>query len=283
MPKVVLATRKSPLALAQSGLVSQHLAARMPGHEFEFLRIVTTGDQRLNWSLEKEGGKGLFTAEIEQALVRRDARIAVHSAKDLPGESEDGELVVAGYLPREDTRDVLVLRAGVATPSSIATGSPRRRLQASLLFPGVSFTEIRGNVDTRLNKIAAGAADASVIAQAGLNRLGIREWPGVTFRPFSFDEMVPAVAQGAVAVQCRREDAAVFGPLFDAATARAVAVERAFQSRLGLGCHVAFGAHLASDGAFHLYHERIGHARAPYAGDPPADFAEKVLQQLGLA
>ncbi|HEY5552901.1 MAG TPA: hydroxymethylbilane synthase, partial [Opitutaceae bacterium] len=153
---------------------------------------------------------------------------------------------------------------------------------ASLLFPGVSFTEIRGNVDTRLNKIAAGAADASVIAQAGLNRLDIREWPGVTFRPFSFDEMVPAVAQGAVAVQCRREDVAVFGPLLDAATARAVAVERAFQTRLGLGCHVAFGAHLATDGTFHLYHERTGHARVAYGGERPAEFAERFLKQLGL-
>lgn len=283
MTKVLLATRKSPLALAQSGLVSSHLASRMPGHEFEFLKIVTTGDQRLNWSLEKEGGKGLFTAEIEQALLRREARIAVHSAKDLPGESADGELAIAGYLPREDTRDVLVLRAGVAAPASIATGSPRRRLQASLLFPGVSFTEIRGNVDTRLNKIAGGAADASVIAQAGLNRLGIREWPGVTFRPFSFDEMVPAVAQGAVAVQCRREDAAVFGPLLDAATARAVAVERAFQTRLGLGCHVAFGAHLATDGTFHLFHERIGHTHIAYSGEAVAEFADKTLRLLGLA
>jgi hydroxymethylbilane synthase len=282
MTKVLLATRKSPLALAQSGLVSAHLASRMPGHEFEFLKIVTTGDQRLSWSLEKEGGKGLFTAEIEQALVRREARIAVHSAKDLPGESADGELVVAGYLPREDTRDVLVLREGVAKPASIATGSPRRRLQASLLFPDVSFTEIRGNVDTRLNKIAAGAADASVIAQAGLNRLGIREWPGVSFRPFSFDEMVPAVAQGAVAVQCRREDAAVFGPLLDAATARAVAVERAFQARLGLGCHVAFGAHLAADNTFHLYHERIGHVHVAYSGESPDAFADAVLAKLGL-
>jgi hydroxymethylbilane synthase len=255
----------------------------MPGHEFELLRIVTTGDKQSNWSLEKEGGKGLFTAEIEQALIRRDARIAVHSAKDLPGESTDGELDVAGYLAREDTRDVLVLRAGVTTPATIATGSPRRRLQASLLFPGVAFTEIRGNVDTRLNKIASGAADASVIAQAGLNRLGIREWPGVTFRPLSFDEMVPAVAQGAVAVQCRREDVAVFGPLLDEPTARAVAVERAFQTRLGLGCHVAFGAHLATGGVFHLFHEKTGHTRTAYDGTAPGEFADMFLKQLGLA
>ena len=282
MPKVVLATRKSPLALAQSGLVSDHLAARMPGHEFEFLKIVTTGDQRLNWSLEKEGGKGLFTAEIEHALLRREARIAVHSAKDLPGESADGELTVAGYLPREDTRDVLVLRAGVDSPASIATGSPRRRLQAALLFPGVTFTEIRGNVDTRLNKIAGGVADATVIAKAGLNRLGIKEWPGVTFRPFSFEEMVPAVAQGAVAVQCRREDADIFRPLLDESTARAVMVEREFQTRLGVGCHVAFGAHLDTAGTFHLYHEKCGHAHLPYTGETPAAFADTVLKVLGL-
>lgn len=283
MSTVILATRKSPLALAQSGSVAAHLTSRMPGHVFEFLKIVTTGDQRLNWSLEKEGGKGLFTAEIEQALCRGDARIAVHSAKDLPGEAAGGELAVAGYLPREDVRDVLVLRAGVGRPATIATGSPRRRLQAALLFPGATFNEIRGNVDTRLDKIAAGAADGTVIAQAGLNRLGIREWPGVVFRPLSFDEMVPAVAQGAVAVQCRAEDVSVFGPLLDGATARAVAVERAFQTRLGLGCHVAFGAHLASSGDFHLYHERTGHVRASHHGEAPAGFADTVLKKLALA
>ena len=148
MSKLVLATRKSPLALAQSGMVAAHLRAALHV-EVELLKIVTTGDRQVEWSLEQKGGKGLFTRELEQALLRGEADIAVHSTKDLPGEMPAG-LAIAGYLPREDTRDVLVIRTGLAVPAKIATGSPRRRLQIAKLFPGVEFTEIRGNVDTRL-------------------------------------------------------------------------------------------------------------------------------------
>ena len=149
--KLVLATRKSPLALAQAHLVADHLRERC-GAECELLKVVTTGDQQAEWSLEAKGGKGLFTRELEQALLRGDADAAVHSAKDLPGETVAG-LVTAGYLPREDPRDTLVLREGVTAPATLATGSPRRRHQAAMLFPNLEFTEIRGNVDTRLRKI----------------------------------------------------------------------------------------------------------------------------------
>lgn len=280
--KILIATRKSPLALAQTQLVIAHLAARMPEAEFEPLKIVTTGDQKLNWSLEKQGGKGLFTAEIEDALRRGEATLAMHSTKDLPGEAADGDLVVAGYLPREDPRDVLVLRAGVERPATLATSSPRRRLQVSKLFPDLRFTEIRGNVDTRLNKIARGDADATILAHAGLNRLGIREWPGVTFRPFTIDEMVPAVGQGAVAVQCRREDAARFAPLLDAPTREAVDLERAFQALTGAGCQIAFAAHAPGDGTVRIFHERTGATRAALDGAAPREFARRVLAELGL-
>src|SRR5471032_1119527 len=122
--KLVLATRKSPLALAQAGLVADFLRERL-GAECELLKVVTTGDQQAEWSLEEKGGKGLFTKELEAALLRGEADIAVHSAKDLPGDSAAG-LTVAGYLPREDPRDTLILRSGVGTPKTIATGSPRR-------------------------------------------------------------------------------------------------------------------------------------------------------------
>ena len=154
--RIVLATRKSPLALAQAELTAARLRAHFADTECELLKVVTTGDRKLEWSLEKQGGKGLFTAELEQALLRGDAQVAVHSSKDLPNILADG-LVIAGYLPREDPRDLLVLRAGVTAPRTIATSSPRRRLQISLEFPEATFTEIRGNVDTRLKKIAAGA------------------------------------------------------------------------------------------------------------------------------
>src|ERR1051326_2064447 len=137
------------------------------GVETELLKIVTTGDRQAEWSLENKGGKGLFTGELEAALIRGDADVAVHSTKDLPGEMAAG-LVIAGYLPRADTRDVLVVRADVSSPKTIATGSPRRRLQLAKLFPGLVFSEIRGNVDTRLKKIAEQhVADGTVLAAAG--------------------------------------------------------------------------------------------------------------------
>src|SRR5271165_3114668 len=145
--RLVLATRRSPLALAQAQRAAAHLRERM-GAECQLLEMVTTGDRQAEWSLEEKGGKGLFTRELEAALVRREADVAVHSAKDLPGESAPG-LSIAGYLPREDPGDVLVLRAGVVAPTTIATGSPRRRHQAAMLYRSVEFVEIRGNVDTR--------------------------------------------------------------------------------------------------------------------------------------
>ena len=281
--KIILATRKSPLAVAQAKLVAARLRAAMPEATCELLKVVTTGDHQASWSLEKQGGKGLFTAELEQALLRGEAHAAVHSTKDLPGEATPG-LTVAGYLPREDPRDVLVLRAGVRTPLTIATSSPRRRLQIGRTYPGAAFVEIRGNVDTRLKKIATGAADASVLAAAGLKRLGIESWPGVEFHPLEFKQMVPAVGQGAIAVQCRLEDAPGLAPALDAATARQVGLERALQTRLGGGCQAAFGAH-ATDGGLFFFHEKTGLRQLPLAPadfDQPAAAAERIVTALGL-
>jgi hydroxymethylbilane synthase len=283
MSKLILATRKSPLALRQSEMVAAHLRAALQV-EAELLKIVTTGDRQAEWSLEQKGGKGLFTGELEQALLRGDADLAVHSTKDLPGEMPAG-LAIAGYMPREDARDVLVLRVGVTTPSKIATGSPRRRLQIAPLFPGVEFLEIRGNVDTRLRKIAEQhVADGTILAAAGLKRLGIAGWPGLEFRPLSFDQMVPAVGQGAIAVQCRAAEAARLAPALDAGTARGVALERAFQAALGGGCHTAFGAHAAAD-ALYFFHEQTGLRKLPLTPSDlarPGETADRVLRQLKL-
>jgi hydroxymethylbilane synthase len=281
--KLVLATRKSPLALAQAGRVAAYLQGKM-GAECEFLKLVTTGDRQAEWSLEEKGGKGLFTHELESALLRGEGDIAVHSAKDLPGDVVPG-LATVGYLPREDPRDMLVLRSGVDSPGKVATGSPRRRRQAVLLFPNVEFVDIRGNVDTRLMKIAdQNVADATVLAAAGLRRLGIESWPGVVFRPLGFESMVPAVGQGAIAIQCRAADAGLFDGIFDAATALGVGLERAIQLALGAGCQTALGAH-ASGTTLHLYHESIGIWVVPITkGDlaAPAAAAARILAQLGL-
>ncbi len=281
--KLILATRKSPLALAQSNLVAA-LLSRALGAEVELLKIVTAGDRQTEWSLEQKGGKGLFTSELEHKLIEGGADIAVHSSKDLPGEMPAG-LAIAGYLPREDTRDVLVIREELTAPRKIATGSPRRRLQIAALFPGVEFCEIRGNVDTRLRKIAEQhLADGTILAAAGMKRLGIASWPGLRFTPLAHTEMVPAVGQGAIAIQCRVADAARFAPFFDAATARAVLVERAFQNQLGGGCHTAFGAH-ATPGTLYFFHEKTGRRALPlteadYAA--PEATARRMLKELQL-
>ncbi|HWA08895.1 MAG TPA: hydroxymethylbilane synthase [Opitutaceae bacterium] len=281
--KLILATRKSPLALIQAGLVASHLRAAL-AVETDLLRVVTTGDQQADWSLENKGGKGLFTSELEAALLRQEADVAVHSTKDLPGDMPAG-LAIAGYLVREDPRDVLVLRAGVARPKTLATGSPRRRLQARLLFPEVEFCEIRGNVDTRLKKIGEQrVADGTILAAAGLKRLEIASWPNVEFHALGFQSMVPAVGQGAIAVQCRAAEAARYAAVFDAATARHVALERAFQAALGGGCHTAFGAHAIAD-ALHFFHERTGLRTFPLGPDDflrPDDTAARLLKTLGL-
>lgn len=281
--KLILATRKSPLALAQAELVASRLRSAL-GIDTELLKIVTTGDRRTDWSLESKGGKGLFTGELEESLRRGEAQAAVHSTKDLPGEMA-ADLTIAGYLPRADPRDVLIRRAGASSLKSIATDSPRRRLQLALLFPGAEFTGIRGNVDTRLRKIAEGAADATVLAAAGLARLGIEAWPGLEFRPFEFTQMVPAVGQGAIAVQCHFSEIERFAGVFDEPTARMVALERELQRILGGGCHTAFGAH-ATPAALHLFHERTGldsFALAPEDFDSPSRAAARILKKLGLA
>lgn len=283
MKKLILATRKSPLALAQTQMVAAHLRAAL-GVETDLLKIVTTGDQQAAWSLETKGGKGLFTGELEAALQRGEADLAVHSTKDLPGDMPPA-LAIAGYLPREDPRDVLVLRAGVAQPKTIATGSPRRRLQIDRLYPGVEFSEIRGNVDTRLRKIGEQhVADGTVLAAAGLKRLGIANWPNVEFHALGFQSMVPAVGQGAVAVQCRATDAVRYATAFDAPTARQVALERAFQAALGGGCHTAFGAHATTD-TLHFFHEKTGVRSLPLVPgdfDRPAETAARFLSTLGF-
>jgi hydroxymethylbilane synthase len=281
--KLVLATRKSPLALVQTEMVAARFREAIPGAECELLKIVTTGDRKTEWSLSEKGGKGLFTAELEEALLRGEADVAVHSCKDLPGENPPG-LAIAGYLPRQDTRDVLVVRDGVTTPHSIASASPRRRLQLQRIFPTAKFSEIRGNVDTRLRKIAEGQADATVLAAAGLNRLGIKEWPGVSFRPLALDESVPAVGQGAVAVQCRAGDVAKFASVLDPQVAQTVGLERHFQALLGGGCQIAFGAHV-TENQLYFFHENTGiHTLQLTEKDfaDPLRSASHILQELGF-
>lgn len=277
-PALVLATRKSPLAVRQAELAASALREKLNA-EVETLPLSTTGDQRLEWSLEQEGGKGLFTKELEVALLEKRADLAVHSAKDLPTEMPDG-LALVGYLPREDPRDVLVIREDLVEPKVVATGSPRRRSQLTVRFPDAEWKEIRGNVGTRLAKIAEDhLADATVLAAAGLHRLGIHGFPGLRFEPFSVEEMIPAPGQAAIALQVRAEEIDRFLPACDPATAEAVDLERAVLEALGGGCQVAIGVHRQGDRLF-LFHADKGRCVVDLAGLSASSAVDRALAAL---
>lgn len=255
---LVLATRRSPLALKQAELVAARIIGKLK-REVVLLPMVTTGDRQTDWSLEKTGGKGLFTKELELALLDGRADLAVHSAKDMPTDIPKGLDLVA-FLPRENPADILVIKEGVSLPGKIASGSPRRRAQASLMFPRANWVEFRGNVETRLQKIVqSGEAEATLLAAAGLNRLNIHEYEGLTFTHLNFEQMVPAPGQGAIAIQARTEEKPFFIPLNDSDTEQAVLMERSVLNAFGGGCQVALGAHFSKDqGILHFFHEACG-------------------------
>lgn len=278
---LILATRKSPLAMRQTELARDFIEGACEGVTCELLPMSTQGDTQVAWSLENKGGKGLFTKELEVALLDGRADLAIHSAKDLPTEEVEG-LILAGYLPREDPGDVFVVREDCRKVREIATSSPRRRAQAKRVHPQVCWSEIRGNVQTRLKKIAHGSADATILAAAGLKRLGIEDFPGLRFEPLPPDEMIPAAGQGAIAVQCRADELETYRPLFCPETRHAVAIERGMLARLGGGCHTAVGVHFSA-GHLHLFHEDKGAHTFPLEAKGEAeieDALEAIFQKV---
>ncbi|MDY0871114.1 hydroxymethylbilane synthase [Dongia rigui] len=248
---VRIGTRGSPLALAQAemvkaGLGAAHEALAAPG-AVEIVIIKTTGDQIQDRALSEIGGKGLFTKEIEEALIDGRIDVAVHSMKDVPTQLPDG-LVIACLLEREDPRDVLISRQGnsIATlPQGAVIGSASLRRQAQLLAlrPDLKVVTLRGNVGTRLTKLANGDADATLLALAGLKRLGKAD---VATAILDMTEMLPAVAQGAIGLEIRATDRRIqdlLAPLHHAATAAAVAAERACLAELEGSCRTPIAAH----------------------------------------
>jgi porphobilinogen deaminase len=247
----IVGTRGSRLALRQTEITLEALRGAHPGRTFETRTIQTSGD-RSTASLTEIGGRGVFVIEIERALLAGQIDIAVHSLKDLPSEETRG-LTIAAVCPREDPRDALVSRSGarlaeLPAGAKVATGSPRRAVQVQAARPDVIVTDIRGNVDTRLRKVEEGEYDAVVLAAAGLKRLGWLERAAQLFEP---EEMLPAVGQGALAVQTRSDDTetlAAVGALDDPGTRAAVTAERAFERRLGGGCAAAIGGYATLSG-----------------------------------
>jgi len=244
---LTIASRGSQLALWQARWVSERLAAR--GHECHIEIIKTTGDKITDVPLAQAGGKGLFTKEIEEALLDGRADLAVHSLKDLPTELPAG-LALAAVPEREDPHDAVVGRKLAELPAgaTVGTSSPRRAAQLRRLRPDLTIESIRGNLDTRLRKLDEGRYQAIVLAVAGLKRLG---WAARIAEILPAEVMCPAVGQGALAIETRAAGAGwdACAALNHAATHSAVLAERAFLRALGGGCQLPIGAYATVDGA----------------------------------
>jgi hydroxymethylbilane synthase len=249
--KLRLGTRGSRLALVQCEEVAD--ALRATGADVEIVVIKTSGDRLAEIALADFGGKALFVKEIEEALLGGQVDVGVHSLKDMPAALPAG-LTLGAYPPREDPGDVLLTRApggwdALPAGAAVGTSSLRRRALVLARRPDLRTKPIRGNVETRVDKLAAGAYDAIVLASAGLRRLGV-DPPHVT--PLDVGEFVPAVGQGILAVEAREADREVLELLrrLDDTRSRSEALaERAFLSRLGADCHTPVAGHAQSDGS----------------------------------
>jgi hydroxymethylbilane synthase len=254
-----LGTRGSPLALVQATTVRQRLVA-MHGwlqDEVEVVVIRTSGDAIQDRALAEAGGKGLFSKELDAALLDRWVDIAVHSAKDLPTLMPPG-IDIAGYLPREDVRDAFVAHSvkslrDLPTGAVVGSASLRREAQLRRLRPDLTIKLLRGNVETRLRKIELGEFDATLLALAGLKRLGLSHYATAIL---DIEEFLPAVGQGAIAITVRIEDGStrrILEPLLDRETTAAVSAERSFLAVLDGSCRTPIAGHaISQDGRLQL-------------------------------
>jgi hydroxymethylbilane synthase len=250
---ILIGTRGSPLALWQARHVwARLLQANGLGEGDVGLSVITTSGDRIKEPLREFGGKGLFTKEIDEALLRGDVDLAVHSMKDLPTELPGG-LCIAAVLPRGDVRDAFISAkapslAELAPGAVVGTSSLRRAAQVRRFRPDLRVVDFRGNVETRLKKLAEGQADVILLALAGLERLGLAAHATSIL---STEQMLPAVAQGAIGVTCRQDDArtrALLDKLNDAASATAVACEMSFLARLDGSCRTPIAGLAEIDG-----------------------------------
>jgi len=299
--KLIIGTRGSKLALWQAGFVAERLRRAYPDLTLEIKRIATTGDKILDAPLARIGGKGLFTKELEAALLAKEADLAVHSLKDFPTVFPPG-LVLAAVTERDDPGDALVSpRYGrienLPPGARIGTSSLRRRAQLLFCRPDLTVVELRGNVDTRLAKLSAAGLDGVVLAVAGLRRLGRADAITQILPP---EICLPAAGQGALAVEARAGDEATLALLAcldHAPTRRAAAAERAFLAVLGGGCQVPVGVHgkvagtrleleaaiLSPDGRRRVHDRVIGDAGAAADLRTAEELGRSLAERLLLA
>jgi hydroxymethylbilane synthase len=249
-----IGSRGSPLALAQAQEVQRRIASlgALSPDQIEIKLIRTTGDRIVDRPLVEAGGKGLFTKEIEEALLAGDIDLAVHSSKDMPTILPQG-LVLAAFLPREDARDAFIGHAAktlrdLPPAAVVGTASLRRQALVRRARPDIRIVTLRGNVETRLRKVEAGEVDATLLAVAGLNRLGLAS---AATDLLDVDAFVPAVGQGAIGIETRADDAetrALIAEVNDPGTATALAAERAFLAVLDGSCRTPIGGHARVSG-----------------------------------
>ena len=238
--------------MAQSGWVAERIRERLPELQIELAVIRTKGDVLQNVSLAVIGGKGVFIKEIEEELLRGNVDLAVHSLKDVPALLPD-ELEIAATPPREDPRDVLISRGNrmlkeMPPGARIGTGSIRRELQLKNRFPHLEIVPIRGNLDTRIKKLEKGSLDGVIVAAAGLARMG---WLSRVSEFLPVDVVIPAVGQGALGIEIRRDDGRcreIVAFINDPVTFIEVGAERAFLKRLGGGCQLPIAAFATKSG-----------------------------------
>jgi hydroxymethylbilane synthase len=240
MPRLRIATRRSPLALWQANFVADTLRRLHPDLQVEVLPMVTKGDQWLDSPLSRIGGKGLFVKELEHALLANEADIAVHSMKDVPAEFPPG-LGLGAILEREDPRDALIgvdSLAALPQNACVGTASQRRQLQVLAQRPDARIRLLRGNINTRLKKLADGQYDAILLAAAGLKRMGFQDRISHILEP---EDMLPSIGQGALGIECRLDDEASLArvrPLIHLSTQLRVSAERAMGKCMGGSCQL---------------------------------------------
>ncbi|KGI84869.1 porphobilinogen deaminase [Exiguobacterium mexicanum] len=253
MRKIIVGSRRSQLAMTQTKWVIEQLKKAGAQNEFEIKEIVTKGDQIVDVQLSKVGGKGLFVKEIQQQMIAGDIDFAVHSMKDVPAELPE-ELFISCMPKRVDARDVLICENGYTLETLpegavIGTSSLRRGAQMLAARPDFEIQWIRGNIDTRLKKLETENFNAILLAKAGLERMG---WTDrVDFEALDADMMVPAVGQGVLAIESRKDDAEVTNVLqllHDDVTAKAATAERTFLKAIEGSCHVPVGGYATVDG-----------------------------------
>ncbi|PFG05510.1 hydroxymethylbilane synthase [Bacillus sp. es.034] len=292
MRKIIVGSRRSKLALTQTNWVIDQLKALDPSYDFEVKEIVTKGDQILDVTLSKVGGKGLFVKEIEQAMLDKEIDMAVHSMKDMPAVLPDG-LTIGSIPVREDHRDAFISKNHVALKdlpggAIVGTSSLRRGAQILSVRPDLEIKWIRGNIDTRLSKLQNEDYDAIILAAAGLSRMG---WTSDVVTEFLDPDLcLPAVGQGALSIECRNDDDEVLELLEKFAceeTTTTVTAERAFLHKMEGGCQVPIAgfAELKDNGDIAL----TGLVASPdgetiykeyMTGQDPKEVGEKVAESL---